>query len=930
MKLTGQQRRAIAHTIGHLQLIACAGSGKTEVVAQHVASLLTPGASPECLPRNVIAFTFTQKAAAELKERIVTRCRDMHANLNGLAEMFVGTIHAFALDLLKSGVPEFLKYQVLNEVQQLLFIDRHSRESGLTSSTDLNGTPLKRYTDTRTYARTVSILREDSVDPDVLESCSIAEGLGRYRTLLENKRYFDYSAILETALDQLRNNETLRARLRERVKHVIVDEYQDVNPVQEAIIGCLRELGADVCVVGDDDQTIYQWRGSDVSNILTFPERYENATQIRLEDNFRSSRAVVERARDFIAQNDAARLPKEMKPTDAQVSEQGDLVVMEFDSPDDEASYIVETIQSLRGVAIREGDTERGISWSDMAVLLRSVKRSAGPITRALRNAGIPYVVTGMTNLFDTAEAEAARRLFFFLARHTTRAGASIDAGGLRDAWSSARLGLAPDSLERAIAAAAEARRAMEADEEGRWAIYNLQRQFLSFLETSGLREERVPDGRGEVVFYNLGKFSQVISDYESIHFHSKPGDKYASFACFLELGAEEAYAEGWQDNQYANPDAVRVMTVHQAKGMQWPVVFIPQMLRNRFPSMGSRGRTPWHLVPKAAVANQVRYDGSVEDERRLFYVAMTRSQKFLHITAGLRHSEHLYKRPSEFLDRVRASTWFRRRKQDYSARKRLPPAPKASIANVVMSFSDIKYFFECPFQFKLRILYGFNPPIHEALGYGKSLHDALAEVHQRAMDGEAIAPADASGLVERHLHLPYAYPALKSTLTASAEAVVGKYIADNRSVFDQVEYAEKTVEVSVGDGISIVGRIDMVRRKGTAQTTIVDLKSKDRTQHEDVTEVQLHAYALGYEELTGRKPDFVETYNLEKGEKTPRPVDDEFVEDVKQTVKKAATALRSGKLEPLPKHKAVTCERCDFRKLCSTGDSPAKGRKRR
>lgn len=223
MKLTRQQQEAIAHATGHLQLIACAGSGKTEVVAQRVATLLTP-ATGSCLPRNIVAFTFTEKAAAELKERIVSRCRAVHGDLNGLAEMYVGTIHAFALDLLKAEVPEYLKFEVLNEVQQTLFIDRHSRESGLTTSADLQGRTLARYADTRNYVRALSIMREDAVDADVLESCSVWEGLDKYRALLERRRYFDYSSILEVAVEQLRSNKAVRERMRERVHHVIVDE----------------------------------------------------------------------------------------------------------------------------------------------------------------------------------------------------------------------------------------------------------------------------------------------------------------------------------------------------------------------------------------------------------------------------------------------------------------------------------------------------------------------------------------------------------------------------------------------------------------------------------------------------------------------------------------------------------------------------------
>src|SRR5436305_6245671 len=143
MDLTPSQRKAVAHEGGNLQLIACAGSGKTEVVARRVAHLLKSGAADGLAPRNIVAFTFTDKAAAELKERIITRCREELGDIPGMAEMFVGTIHAFCLELLKTEVPKYLKFDVLNEVQQNLFIDRHSNKSGLTSSMDLLGKPVQ-------------------------------------------------------------------------------------------------------------------------------------------------------------------------------------------------------------------------------------------------------------------------------------------------------------------------------------------------------------------------------------------------------------------------------------------------------------------------------------------------------------------------------------------------------------------------------------------------------------------------------------------------------------------------------------------------------------------------------------------------------------------------------------------------------------------
>ena len=180
MKVTQSQLTAIQHGNSNLQLIACAGSGKTEVVARRVASLLKSGFKPG----NIIALTFTDKAAAELKERIITRCAEELGQVPGMAEMYVGTIHALCLDLLKSEVPEYLKFDVLNEVQQSVFIDRHSRESGLTTSTDLQGRKLSRYKDTPHSLTAISILREADTDDDLSKGCSVVEGLEDYRELL--------------------------------------------------------------------------------------------------------------------------------------------------------------------------------------------------------------------------------------------------------------------------------------------------------------------------------------------------------------------------------------------------------------------------------------------------------------------------------------------------------------------------------------------------------------------------------------------------------------------------------------------------------------------------------------------------------------------------------------------------------------------------
>ena len=901
----------MSHIKGNLQLIACAGSGKTEVVARRVVTLLKPESANGggYRPETIVAFTFTEKAAAELKERIYSRCKGEFGDMTGLAEMYVGTIHGFCLELLKSEVPEYMKYEVLNEVQQILFVQRNSRASGLTQSTTLRGQTLSRYKDAGYYVAAQSILREDGAQhPDQLTDCSVAGHLKDYEKLLHNKCYLDYAGILKESVEAMRSQPALRKRLAARIQHVIVDEYQDVNPIQEAVVEILHSLGARICVVGDDDQTIYQWRGSDVQNILTFATRYPKVTQVKLEENFRSNEGVITLARQFI-KSVGHRLDKEMQFAGAQSYEPGDLTALSFDSPEEEAAHIAGTCKALHGVAFHEDGQDRGLSWSDMAVLLRSVKRDGAAVMDALTAAGVPYVIAGMDNLFQKPEAEAARQLFYFLNKQA-------DEPTLRDAWLSADLGLKPKALDAAIAAARQARDQMGDADVGQFKVYNLQRQFMAFIENAGLREENVPDSRGEVAFYNLGKFSQAISDFESINFSSNPVDKYKSFAGFLQHYAEHAYPEGWQESSFLTPDAVRVMTVHQAKGLQWPAVFIPQLVRNRFPAKVAGGRTVWHLLPAAAFDNAIRYRGGEEDERRLFYVAMTRAQKFLHLSWAPVDGNQLAQAPSDFFNEVLASKFVKRKAPDYATRSRLPPVPKKSVANVTLSFSDLKYFFECPYQFKLRILYGFNAPLDEALGFGKSLHDALAEVHKRALDGEKISPQEAADLVARHLRTPYAYPALREKLEGAARRAIEGYIRKNAADFPNLEFSEKGIEISLGDGVSVAGRIDLVKRLATDEVTIVDLKSNERSQAEAVTETQLHIYALGYQELTGRNAHYVEIYELDEQKQKTRSVDEDMIEDVKRDVRGAAEALRKNTLKPKPSRKS--CSSCDYRDLCT------------
>lgn len=910
MEYTPHQLEAINHLDGNLQIIACAGSGKTQVISQRIVNILREKSSVGITPANIVAFTFTDKAAGELKNRIHKLVREQLGSEFGLAEMYVGTIHGFCLDLLQTYLFKFLKYSVLSEVQQRLLIDRHSRESGLTDLFTTTGQQLQRWKDSRLYQKLLSIVREAQIDETALGSHPIRTALTKYHTLLDKKGYLDYSRIMYEAVAALSYNQELREKLASRIKYLIVDEYQDVNPLQERLIRQLHDLGAQLCVVGDDDQTIYQWNGSDIDNILSFAARYPAVHKIPLAENFRSSKGVVETAKNVVERN-AVRLPKAMVSKEKQLFKHGDMLCLRFADPDTEAAWIVQKIADMRGMLFEEKGAVRGLAWSDCAVLLRSVRGSAAPILQALREVNIPYIVKGMTGLFDTTEVQAATSIFLYLVGEISRE-------TLADIWLSADLGL----MQGKISAGIDVLDQRKASWPDVWqkSVYSLQRTYLAFLDAIELREDVIPDdggghrARGEIVYYNLGKFSQLISDYETINFNSDPESLYQSFAGFLHHQAADYYPEGWEGAGFAVPDAVQVMTIHQAKGMEFPVVFIPNLLRNRFPSKKQGGRKWSHVIPAAAVVGATRYDGCEDDERRLFYVALTRSKKYLYCTWAPEASKGMFSNQSLFVNEVTAPTFVLTREPTLDPIEKITPEVGTEEAEVILTFSELKYFYECPYQFKLRFMYGFNPGFHEKIGFGKSLHDALAEVHRKALDGEYSTPDHVPQLLDVHFHLPYAWQSLKDDMRQQADRALRRYLYENGAILDKVKYAEQAIELKLAEGIVVHGRIDLIRRSDTNEVIIIDFKSTERSQEEDVTRQQLHIYALGYQQLTGSRADLVEIYNLDEGAgATVRElVDDAMLQQTEAAIVSAGLDIKENRL-----CRAGHCSGCDLTGIC-------------
>ena len=909
LNYTTKQLEAINTINQNLQIIACAGSGKTQVISQRIVNILKQEGVEA---KNVIAFTYTEKAAAELKTRVLKLCREQLGSINGLAEMYIGTIHSWCLQAIQDNIFEYQKFAILDEIKLKLFIDKYYSEVGMA------GAGLDRYKDTGRYISILSVLREAELNEGTDLPEEWEDALNNYQETLFNHSYFDFTTIMTEAIRNLKENKLFQEKVLGNLKYLIVDEYQDVNPIQEELIVQLSKSNCNICVVGDDDQTIYQWRGGDVTYIQKFQQRYKDVTYIKLEDNFRSSTGIVDTALKCIT-NNVQRLPKIMNAKGHQKNVDLDILYNQYESVEEENQFIADTIKKLRGKEFLDklGAETRGIDYSDCAILLRTWKK-AKSIIELLAAEEIPFVVGGVNELFERPEIKAAKSIYLYLNQ-------DIEEDTLKIYWKS----VSDKIMDADIDAAILYLNKKFPKPKMYFATFNLQEIFWTFIELAKLSEEVFEDKShkgivgneiNEVVYYNLGMFSQIINDFETIHFKDKPTYKLSRFLNFLEYSAEGYYPEGWLSNSLKTPNAVQIMTVFQSKGLEFPVVFVPGLNKNYLPIKKPGGKQIWHYIDREWIKDQARYEGGTEDERRLFYVAITRSQKYLYVTRS--KENRLYQKESPFAKEISNSEYVISDKNpDYSHLKNLTPSPKTERGAIQLNFSVLKAYFDCPYKFKLISLYGFCLPITERMGYGNSIHNVLMEIHRRYLNGEDVSKIDVAVLVDTHVHIPYATGLVLENIKETTKHVTESYLEENLADFNNIEYAEQEIQIDLGDGIMVNGRMDLIRKielDGRELTTIIDFKSRKESQDQDITIEQLSMYALGYKELTGKTADRLQIYNLDENNnsKHTQRIDNNGIDVIREKIIYSANEIRDNKLGKTCV--SSTCNTCWHKQLCS------------
>ncbi len=885
-----------------MQIIASAGSGKTEVVSQRVADLLVEGVQPDA----IVAFTFTNRAAAELKERIEARVAERlrPEALDRLNGLFVGTIHAYCFSLLQQHVSKYESYDVLDENQLAAFVSREAWRLNVRQFDSKN----RLFASVQRFLKSVEVVENELLDLNDLPE-DFRTVVENYYATLVRYRLLTYGQQIRAAVEELQRPD-VASRVHDSLRFLIVDEYQDINPAQEELIRLLTGPDTELCVVGDDDQAIYQWRGSDVGNIVGFASRYAPVATFEIQTNRRSRPEIIEAANGF-AQSIPNRLAKEMNPTRPTHGSGPRVVVWRQEDELREAGWITDLVLSLK-------DAE--VPFRDIGILVRS--RAAYPRLLEQFNAfGVPVQPGGRTGLFDQPEAVVLAKTYCWLS--------GVDWGKQYE-WReqvefASLLGEYTTIFElRGKPHENRARRVLEA-----WQVHSRSAERTAdlvgdFYELLDVLEVRNWDFDDPIRLNSLGtlaRFTSLLADYESVRRRARSdaevyGEQvggewggewyYKNLAIHIVNYAQGTY-EGFDGEPDLTVDAVDITTVHRAKGLEWPAVFVPSLTARRFPSFRTGQQQDW-LIPRA-LFDAARYEGTDADERRLFYVATTRARDWVSISRHDRVTKQSV-RPSPYWEEL----------EDHHIEPNdivLPPIETQSDGNVdtlAVTFSELASFLDCGLAYRLRTLVGFQPRLAPELGYGKAVHHLLRRVAEHTQEsGKVPTKNELDRMLDDHFFLPTANKAGHRTMKDAARRLIGNYVENHESDLHRVWETERPFELHL-DGVRVSGRADVILdQEGGVPTALAIVGYKTSTDSDiSAYELQLQVYAnAGQREGLDVRAAYL--HDL-KGTRDGVSVDADSIALAERRVEEAAVRMHNRDFEPSP---GARCRTCDVRTIC-------------
>jgi len=622
------QRTAVSHPGGPLLVLAGAGSGKTRVLTRRIAWLISErGISP----RRVLAVTFTNKAADEMKRRVA----DLVGDAAGM--VWIGTFHSICARILRLEsswgwwTPSFSIY---DETDQLNLVKDCMKRAGVAESSFSPKSLL--HAISRAKDRLLSADSYSGRQGGFFEEC-VTSVYREYERALRDNNAFDFDDLIMRTVELLRRNPPVLEAYGDRFEHVLVDEYQDTSHAQYELVNLLSSRHRNLCVVGDDDQSIYGWRGADITNILDFERDHPDAVVLRMEQNYRSTKRILAAAHDVVSHNER-RKDKELW-TEREEGPRPRLTITA--SEYGEADAIRDTITEMMRT--------RGLQYHDFAILYRTHAQSR-VIEDSLRRAGVAYDIVGGLRFYERAEVKdvlaylrvvdnpadqvslkriinvpprrIGEKTLSLLEEHAEERGSTLldvvsNASEIEGVPPSARDSLSALSglFERARAAAARA---------------PVDEVIRKLLDGSGYAKW-LEDRRGEQAVERLANVEELVSAAaEFVEMSDDP-----SLGAFLSQVSLVANIDKWEDRA----NAVSLMTLHNAKGLEFTIVLIPGLEDGLLPHESAFGD-----------------EEEMGEERRLCYVGMTRAMDELHMfSAGSRRRGGLMdvRTPSRFVDEM-------------------------------------------------------------------------------------------------------------------------------------------------------------------------------------------------------------------------------------------------------------------------------------
>jgi DNA helicase-2/ATP-dependent DNA helicase PcrA len=956
--LNDEQRAAVTHGEGPLLIVAGAGTGKTAVITRRIAWLI---ATKRARPEEILALTFTDKAAAEMESRV-----DLLVPY-GYVGATISTFHAFGDRLVREfgielGLTRDLR--VCTRAEVLVFLREHLFELGLERYLPL-GNPDKhldalltlfdrardediapeRY---RAFAET--LVAEAGDDPERRDRAAAevekTRVYARYTKLMLESGRVDFSDQLALALRLLRERPHLLRQLQERYQVILVDEFQDTNHVQFEIVKLLAGARASLTVVGDDDQSIYRFRGAKVANLLAFLDTYPGATEALLVRNYRSRQNLLDHAHRLIRNNDPDRLEAKRgydKRLIADASGLGILERLEFATATEEADAVARRIAD----DVAAGKRRPG----DFAILARAHDHLA-PFLVALKSRGVPFHQTGNRGLYGREEV----RLCLSMLRAIATPDDSLSAFHLLgsplfgadpedlarlSSWAhhrnrslrrvaesldDERLGFAPAAATREACA----RFVQLAKQLAGLAIRRPTSEVLySFVHESGYLGQLATQDtiEAEEQVKNLSKLFAITQRVGAMLEH----DRVESFIRYLDLlieaGDDPAAAE-----VDVEVDAVHALTAHNAKGLEFPVVFLVSLVEDRFPARG-RGDAlplPEELIAEPPTAGDLR----LEEERRLFYVGMTRAKQALYLTHAYDYGGKTRRKMSRFVAEaldIPPALPGRQRLDPREAIERHAPAASPPAAQrapmreedvLKLSSSRIDDYLTCPLKY--RYAHEVQVPLTRDPNfmYGDAVHHAIRHYYKARLLGH---PVDAAEVVrvfeeawssEGFISREHEERRLEQGRRSLREFVRREDTAKVKPV--QIEQAFKFRR---GNNV-IEGRWDRIddRKDGIV---VVDFKTTDVAEQEDadkrakesLRDGQLGLYALAYREARGVTPAAVELQFVESGRAGTGVVEEKHLEMALERIDTAAAGIRAADFAARPEYMA--CRSCPYSNFC-------------